>query len=64
MKWDVESLFNYEKIAPYSTDAVSSKEHFIPLIIAMGAGDDSKKAALLYRTFQYGNLSLTVWKFD
>ncbi|MGE7759883.1 dioxygenase family protein [Peribacillus sp. NPDC097895] len=64
MNWDLESLFNYEQIAPFSTDAVPSKEHFIPLVIAMGSGDDSKKAALLHRTFQYGNLSLTAWKFE
>lgn len=64
MKWDLQSLFNYEKIAPYSTEAVPSKEHFIPLVIAMGLGDDNKKAALLHRSFQYGNLSLTAWKFE
>ncbi len=62
--WDLEALFNYEHDAPYSMDAVPTKEHFIPLIIAMGAGDEHKKAALLHRTFQYGNLSLTAWKFD
>jgi 4,5-DOPA dioxygenase extradiol len=64
MKWDLQSLFNYENIAPYSTEAVPSKEHFIPLVIAMGSGDDNKKAALLHRSFQYGNLSLTAWKFE
>jgi len=30
----------------------------------MGSGDDNKKAALLHRSFQYGNLSLTAWKFE
>ncbi|MBL3645025.1 dioxygenase [Peribacillus frigoritolerans] len=64
MKWDLQSLFNYENIAPYSTEAVPSKEHIIPLVIAMGTGDDNKKAALLHRSFQYGNLSLTAWKFE
>ena len=63
LKWDVDSLFSYEEIAPYSSDAVPSKEHFIPLIIAMGAGDANKKPKLLHRTFQYGNLSLTAWEF-
>ncbi|MGE6376304.1 dioxygenase family protein [Peribacillus muralis] len=64
MAWDLESLFNYDQYAPYSMDAVPTKEHFIPLIIAMGAGDGHKKATMLHRTFQYGNLSLTAWKFD
>jgi 4,5-DOPA dioxygenase extradiol len=64
MNWDMETLVNYEQMAPYSKDAVPTKEHFIPLVIAMGSGDDNKKPKLLHRTFQYGNLSLTAWQFD
>ncbi|WP_407407721.1 dioxygenase [Peribacillus sp.] len=62
-KWDLESLFDYERIGPYSSEAVPFKGHFIPLIIAMGAGDTNKKAKILHRSFQYGNLSLTAWEF-
>ncbi|MFJ7748242.1 dioxygenase [Peribacillus sp. NPDC097295] len=63
MKWDLETLFNYEQMGPYSSEAVPSKGHFIPLIIAMGAGDSNKSPKFLHRTFQYGNLSLTAWEF-
>lgn len=62
--WDTDSLFNYRELAPYAREAVPSNEHFIPLIIAMGAGDMGRQARLLHRSYQYGNLSLSCWQFD
>lgn len=61
--WDQE-LFRYEERAPHSRRAVPTTEHFVPLLIAMGAGDENKKAELLYRSFQFGSLCLECWKFD
>lgn len=63
-KWDLASLYDYEKKAPFATQAVPRNEHFIPLLLAMGAADSTHQATLLYREFQYGNLSLTCWRFD
>ncbi|HBI03962.1 MAG TPA: dioxygenase [Paenibacillaceae bacterium] len=63
-KWDLPPLFDYEKKAPFAAQAVPRNEHFIPLLLAMGAADSSRHATLLYREFQFGNLSLTCWKFD
>ncbi|UNK18335.1 dioxygenase [Paenibacillus sp. N3/727] len=62
--WDTASLFNYSELAPYAREAVPSNEHFIPFLIAMGAGDKDRKAQLLHRSYQYGNLSLSCWQFD
>ncbi len=64
-EWDLDSLFNYRKMAPGVHMAVppSGNEHFIPLFYAMGAADDSPAAQLLYRGYLYGNLSHTVWQF-
>lgn len=64
-KWDLESLFNYSSLAPGAHLSVPpyGTEHFIPLFYAMGAADDVKKAALLHRSFRYGNLSHSVWQF-
>ncbi|MDQ6598500.1 dioxygenase [Bacillus salipaludis] len=64
-KWDLDSLFNYEKLAPNAQYAVPpyGNEHFVPLFYAMGAADDAKKATLLHRSFRYGNLSHSVWQF-
>lgn len=64
VSWDTESLFSYDKLAPSAQAAVPTSEHFVPLLLAMGAGDQNKRASLLFKTYQYGNLSLSCWKFD
>lgn len=61
--WDTEKLFRYDELAPYARDAVPTPEHFVPLLIAMGAADSGKKAKLLHRQYQYGSLSLSCWMF-
>ena len=62
--WDTDSLFRYETEAPYGREAVPRNEHFIPLLLAMGAADDGRKADLLHREYQQGSLSLCCWKFE
>ncbi|MNJ41041.1 LigB family dioxygenase [compost metagenome] len=61
--WDTASLFRYQELAPYAKEAVPTAEHFIPLLIAMGSGDQERSPELLHRSYQWGNLSLTVWQF-
>jgi 4,5-DOPA dioxygenase extradiol len=63
--WDVESLFQYNSLAPAAELAVPpyENEHFIPLFYAMGAADHDKSAKLLHRSYRYGNLSHSVWQF-
>lgn len=63
--WDLPSLFKYDSLAPHASLAVPpyGNEHFIPIFYAMGAADNSPKAALLHRSFRYGNLSHSVWQF-
>lgn len=65
LSWDTKNLFNYYDLAPNAEFAVPryGKEHFIPLFYAMGAADDVQKAALLHRSYRYGNLSHSVWQF-
>lgn len=63
--WDLQSLFNYDSLAPYASLAVPlyGNEHFIPIFYAMGAADNDPKATQLHRSFRYGNLSHSVWQF-
>ncbi|RFU65390.1 DODA-type extradiol aromatic ring-opening family dioxygenase [Peribacillus glennii] len=61
--WDLQDLFDYETKAPFAMSAVPTKEHFAPLLIAMGTGHENKDPRLLYRSFELGNLSLTAWEF-
>ncbi len=37
--WDADALFKYRELAPNAQEAVPTSEHFIPLFLAMGAGD-------------------------
>ncbi|WP_054023120.1 DODA-type extradiol aromatic ring-opening family dioxygenase [Bacillus sp. FJAT-28004] len=62
--WDTEALFQYHELAPHAQEAVPTSEHFIPLLLAMGAGDVNRDAKLLHRSYQYGNLSLSCWQFN
>ncbi|GHI00548.1 dioxygenase family protein [Neobacillus kokaensis] len=63
--WDLPSLFKYDSVAPNAEYAVPpyGSEHFIPIFYAMGSADDQRRAALLHRSFRYGNLSHSVWQF-
>jgi 4,5-DOPA dioxygenase extradiol len=65
INWDLDSLFQYDQLAPNASFAVPpyGNEHFIPIFYAMGAADNNQKAALLHRSYQFGNLSHSVWQF-
>lgn len=61
--WNTEALFRYETEAPHARRAVPRNEHFIPLLLAMGAADDTPRAKRLVQFYQYGSLSLACWEF-
>ncbi len=63
--WNLRTLFEYEKKAPHVREAVPSyaTEHFAPLLYAMGAADNDRKARKLYQDYEYGSLSLNCWRF-
>lgn len=63
--WNLDMLFEYDKRAPHARDAVPTygKEHFVPLLYAMGGADDERTATRLYQQYQYGSLSLNCWAF-
>lgn len=61
--WDLPSLFRYKVLAPHAEWAVPTAEHFVPLLVAMGAADDARRAERLYQAYAYGSLSLSCWRF-
>lgn len=63
-KWDTHSLFSYNELAPHADYATPDYEHFLPLFIAMGAGDKHKKATLLHQSYPTGSLSHVLIRFD
>ncbi|MBP1932222.1 dioxygenase family protein [Ammoniphilus resinae] len=60
---DLESLFDYERLAPHARLAVPRAEHFLPLFIAMGSGEETKQPKCLHRSYLYGTLSHIVFEF-
>lgn len=52
---DKDALFNWEKNAPHAQLAVPRAEHFVPLFIAMGSGENSGE--VIHRSYELGTLS-------
>ncbi|WP_075981673.1 DODA-type extradiol aromatic ring-opening family dioxygenase [Bacillus massilinigeriensis] len=60
---DLQSLFHYEQLAPNAKYAVPRPEHFVPFYIALGSGEDTKKAKIIYRSYEFGTLSYLCYQF-
>ncbi len=52
----LDKLQNYLELAPHAHKAAPTLEHFVPYLIARGAGD-ALVPQLLYRGYELGNLS-------
>ncbi|OPH54951.1 dioxygenase [Paenibacillus ferrarius] len=61
--WNLEALIRYDERAPNVREAVPTPEHFVPLLLALGAADTTRRAKLLHHSFQMGTLSLCCWMF-
>ncbi|OUM99584.1 MAG: dioxygenase [Paenibacillaceae bacterium ZCTH02-B3] len=58
---DLETLFQYETLAPHARLAVPRPEHFVPLFLALGSGNGEPK--VLFRQYDYGTLSYLSFEF-
>jgi 4,5-DOPA dioxygenase extradiol len=45
---DIESLLNYETLAPHANKAVPRPEHFVPLLIALGSSTAGRQPRVLF----------------
>ena len=63
--WDLRALEDYERRAPNAAMAVPphSREHFIPLLYAMGASDDDRRAHRLYHDLLWNVMTNSVYQF-
>lgn len=55
---DVASLLDYRRRAPHAARAHPTEEHFLPLLVALGASDDSEPGEWLSGGMTYGVLSM------
>lgn len=60
---DLDSLARYDELAPYAHLAVPRPEHFVPLFIAMGSGDEGKTPVVIHRSYEAGTFSNLCFEF-
>jgi 4,5-DOPA dioxygenase extradiol len=63
---DAQALAHYRDIAPNATLAHPSEEHFLPLLVAMGAaanGSGGAKGKRIHESFHLGSLSMAAYEW-
>lgn len=58
----VEDLLSYEQTAPYGTKNHPTSEHFLPLFVALGAGNTTS-ATQIHSSYTYGVFSMAAYSF-
>jgi 4,5-DOPA dioxygenase extradiol len=61
---DLESLFQYRKMAPHATLAVPTEEHFLPLFPVLGAAGNYSHVKPIYEGIDHGNMSMNSFALD
>jgi len=59
----LDELLRYESLAPNARVAVPRAEHFVPYLIACGAGDKASEPEVIHRSYMFGTLSNLSMKF-
>lgn len=59
-----EDLINYRALAPYSAENHPTEDHYLPLLIALGAGGEAAEATPLHASYTYGTISMDSYAFD
>ncbi len=54
---DLESLMQYDRLAPHASLAVPRPEHFVPLLITLGSAGDEVRPQTIHRSYELGSLS-------
>jgi len=63
---DLDALVNYRRLAPHAERAHPTEEHFLPLLVALGASQQAEAAQHIPGDITYGVLSMDsyVWGMD
>ena len=59
-----DDLTNYRALAPYAAENHPSEDHYLPLLIAIGAAGDGAKATRLHSSYTYRTISMDSYAFD
>lgn len=60
---DVQALADYRRRAPHAQRAHPTEEHFLPLLVAVGAGEDEDAVDVIDGGMTYGVLSMESYVF-
>jgi 4,5-DOPA dioxygenase extradiol len=60
---DFEALEDYAKRAPQAARAHPTEDHYLPLLVALGAAGEGARGRALHRSFTYGTLSMATFEF-
>ena len=60
---DEKSLVRYRELAPAAVHAHPYPDHFMPLLVAMGAAGDGAKGTVIHQSWYWGNLGMGAYEF-
>lgn len=60
---DAKALIEYRKVAPNAARNHPSEDHYLPILVALGAAGENAKAKTLHESAAYGSLSLRAFEF-
>jgi len=60
---DRGSLVRYRELAPAAVHAQPYPDHFMPLLVAMGAAGPGAKGTILHQSWYWGNLGMGAFEF-
>jgi 4,5-DOPA dioxygenase extradiol len=60
---DRQSLIRYRELAPAAAHAQPYPDHFMPLLVAMGAAGPGAKGTILHQSWYWGNLGMGAYEF-
>ena len=61
---DVDALVGYRIRAPHAARAHPTQEHFLPLLVALGASDDADAPTRIEGGLEHGTLSMDSYAWD
>lgn len=60
----VSNIVDYRTRAPHAVRNHPTEEHFLPLLVAMGAGDPAADWRCVHHSYTYGVVAMDVHRFD
>jgi 4,5-DOPA dioxygenase extradiol len=64
LRGDEDALVHYRSRAPHAAENHPTEEHFLPLLVALGAAGSGARGTILHSSTTYGVLSMSAFRFD